>query len=93
VKTEARATWLNEEYIGAVMDESTDVSGNRIINLSFVTRLGFFYVETQACGPDTQSAEYLAAWYKAKVINVLGLGRWRRVNSLVTDTCNTMRAV
>jgi hypothetical protein len=50
---------------------STDVSGNRIINLSFVTRLGSFYVETELCGADTQSAEYLATWYKSKVINVL----------------------
>jgi hemolysin-activating ACP:hemolysin acyltransferase len=41
VKTEARATWLNEEYINTIMD---DISGNRIINLSFVTRLGSSYV-------------------------------------------------
>jgi hypothetical protein len=44
VKTEARATWLDEEYINTIMDENTDVSGNRIVNLSFVTRLGSFYV-------------------------------------------------
>ena len=68
------------------MDESTDVLGNRIINLSFVTRLGFFYVETETCGADTQSAEYLAAWYKAKVVNILAPEQWWRVNSLATDT-------
>jgi hypothetical protein len=66
VKTEARATWLNEEYINAIMDESTNVSGNRIIDFSFVTRLGSFYIETEACGANTQSAEFLSAWYKAK---------------------------
>jgi hypothetical protein len=93
VKMEARATWLNEEYINTIMDESTDISGNRIISLSFVTRLGPFYVETEACGANTQSAEYLAEWYKAKVINVLGPEQWWRANSLATDTCNTMRAV
>ena len=89
VKTEARATWLNEEYINTIMDESTDALGNRIINLSFVTRLECFYVETEACGANTQSAEYLAAWYKAGAINVLGPEKWWRVNSLATDTCST----
>jgi hypothetical protein len=93
VKTEARATWLNEEYLNTVMDENTDVSGNRIVNLSFATRLGSFYVDAEACGVETQSAEFLAGWYKSKVVGFLGPGQWWRVNSLATDTCDTMRAV
>jgi hypothetical protein len=84
---------LNEGYTDTIMNESTDVSGNRIINISFVTRSGSFYVGAEACGANSQSAEYLAAWYKAKVTNVLGPEQWWRVSSLAIDTCNTMRAV
>jgi hypothetical protein len=46
LKTEARRTWLNEEYMYQY-DYGRDASGNCIINLSFVTRLGSVYVETE----------------------------------------------
>jgi hypothetical protein len=53
--------------------------------VSSTLHLGSFYIETEACGTDTRSAEYLAAWYKSKVINVLRPEQWWRVNSLATD--------
>jgi hypothetical protein len=62
--------------ISILLWTSADVIRNHIISLSFVPQLVSFYVETEAYGADTQSAGYLAAWYKSMVVNVLGPKQW-----------------
>jgi hypothetical protein len=81
------------QYINAVMDESSDIAGNRIINLSFVTPHGVFYVDTEDSGAESLTSHYLAQWFIDHVEQAIGSGNWHRVNSLATDTCATMRGV
>jgi hypothetical protein len=60
VYSEAQHHWKMAEYINTVMDESTDIAGNRIVNLSFVTPHGVFYVNTEDSGAESQTSDFLA---------------------------------
>jgi hypothetical protein len=91
-KAHVREVIHQEEFINLVMDESTDVAHNRIINLCVATSKGAFYWETRDSGSNAQTAEFLTNWLVERVDALMG-GDWSRINSISTDTCNTMRAV
>jgi hypothetical protein len=91
-KAHVREVIRQEEFINLVMDESTDVAHNRIINLCVATSKGAFYWETQDSGSHAQTAEFLTNWLVERVDALMGVD-WSRINSISTDTCNTMRAV
>lgn len=60
--------------------------------MCIVTHMGAFYYETEDCGSTPQNAEALSAWV-FKRLEVLVGDNWQRVNSIITDTCATMRVV
>ena len=83
----------NEDYLNIVMDESGDIADRRIINMCIVTPIGAFYYETEDSKDESQTAQMLFEWMMKRVHTIVGDGGWRRFNSFITDTCNTMRAV
>jgi hypothetical protein len=91
-KAQVRQVIRHEDFINIIMDESTDVSHNRIINICVATSKGAFYWETQDSGSHAQTAQFLTNWLVERVEPLVD-GDWSRVNSVSTDTCNTMRAV
>lgn len=82
-----------EEYLNIVMDESTDITDHRIINLCIVISMGVFYYETENSGALSQNAQNLKNWLFIWLEKIVSNNRWWQINSLITDTCATMRAV
>jgi hypothetical protein len=76
-----------------IVDESTDITGRRLINLSVNTPVGAFYIRSVDVGSLTENAGNLASWIRTAIEEVVGAAGWWKVNSLTTDTCSVMRAV
>lgn len=76
-----------------VTDESTNIRKERIINLCCnVPNEGAYYICSKAIGSASMGAEGLAAWVLEEIGAVTSKD-FSRVNSMATDTCNTMRSV
>jgi hypothetical protein len=83
----ARVTNLN-----FICDESTDISNNRVINLSIVIPpFGSFFLENIPVNDDKLDSDYLVDWFFNAIHPWVG-DDYSRVNSITTDTCNTMRS-
>lgn len=92
VKTEVDAIIEKQQYINIVVDESGDISSHRIINLSILTETGAFHYKTEDTGSMQLGAVEISQWVMEKLATLVG-EQWWRINSMATDTCNTMRAV
>jgi hypothetical protein len=78
--------------INVVVDESTNVSNERIQNTSIVTMDGrSFHWLSEDLGSAQQSADEIAKTILAHLIEITE-GDLSMINSLATDTCNTMKA-
>ena len=78
--------------VNLVMDESTNIQRNRIMNLcANIPTYGAFYIKSTALGSHSITAEWTATWFIDQALQLLE-GDTSRLNSLVTDTCPTQRA-
>lgn len=77
------------QCINIVTDESTDINSTRINNLSIHTPHGAIFWSSDDVGATQNTAENLAQWVKGKM-NEISEGNLLRINSLATDTCQTM---
>jgi hypothetical protein len=78
--------------INIAVDESTNISNERIQNTSIITMDGqSFHWLSKDLGSTQQSADEIA---KAVLTNLVDMtdGDLSLVNSLATDTCNTMKS-
>lgn len=74
-----------------ILDESNDVSSNRMINLSVhCPRLGSFFIGNTNTFAATLNATFFVSWF----INLVGKftkGDWAKVSGIATDTCAIIR--
>ena len=92
-KKEVEAILRLQDYLNIVFDASEDISGNRVQNISIVTPEGAFYYATDCSGSVRENAVSVHLWATKQIEGLVGPEGWWRVNSIITDTCSTMRAV
>ena len=79
--------------IDLIIDESSTIGNSRIINVSVHTASGVFFYETSELPADEIDADWLADFIEVKVVPNLCGGIAISINSLATDTCQTMRSL
>lgn len=78
-------------FLNIITDESTDISGNRIINTSMITTSGdCFYISNLEAKAGRLGAEELAE-HTVAIAKQVTNGNLSKVSSITTDTCSTMR--
>ncbi len=82
---------LQETCLNFIVDQSSDIRRQRIINLSVVTRWRTFYIKSVDIGVMAEDASSIVSWILTAIEEIIGRNSWWRVNSICTDTCNTMR--
>jgi hypothetical protein len=88
VKGKVDALLCGQEYLNFVLDESTNISSQRIINLSVVIpRYGSIFIANESVGRQDLTASFFANWFIQRVSEY----NLARISSLTTDTCATMR--
>jgi len=85
---------LNQsERLNVIFDESGDVQGNRILNVSVqVDSRHVFYWKNISLSSQTMSAEALLACLLPEFENMTN-GDLNRISSFSVDTCNASRAI
>lgn len=82
------------KHINLSVDETTNISGRRILNLSLLTPDRSYYIITEDMGAETLNAAIIISWFLKKVTELFGPPHnWSRINSFTSDTCNLMRSV
>jgi hypothetical protein len=86
--------WLSaSQSLNLVTDESTNISGNRIINTSAITNNGdCFYISNIEAEPGKLGAEELADM-AVDTVKKITKGDLSKVASWTTDTCAVMRSM
>ena len=79
-------------HLNIIMDKSSNITMERIANLSVHTQNGAFIYASENIGAQRSTAAITKAWLVDKLI-VLTNGNLLRINSIATDTCPTMFAV
>lgn len=78
-------------FLNLITDESTDISGNRIINTSITTTTGdSFYISNLEAKAARLGAEELAE-HTITIAKQVTNGNLSKISSITTDTCSTMR--
>jgi hypothetical protein len=88
VKGKVDALLHRQDSLSFVLDESTNISSYRIINLSVVIpRYGLIFLANESVGRQDLTASFFANWFlqRASEYNLT------RISSLTTDTCAIMR--
>jgi hypothetical protein len=75
-----------------ITDETSDISYNRILNLSVMANGNSFHIFSENMAATRLTAENIARWLFRHLETLTG-GNWRKINSVATDTCSIMRAV
>jgi len=78
-----------QDYLNCCFDESTNIKGDRVMNLSLTTEKGAFFDSNIDLGAATVSAEFCADLAE-KRLQTVTRGKMSRVNSFCTDTCSPM---
>ena len=79
-----------EQHINIVMDESTNIQFNRIMNVSVSTDRGVFHWKSRDIGARNMTAESCAEFITEELW-LMTKNNLSRINSMSTDTCATMR--
>ena len=88
VKGKVDTLLRGQDSLNFVLDESTNISSHRIINLSVVIpRYRSIFLANESVGKEDLTASFFANWFiqRASEYNLT------RISSLTTDTCATMR--
>jgi hypothetical protein len=70
-------------------DESNDVANNKIINISITTERGAFCYKNINLGVTAVTVKYYAEKIKQEIRSITK-GQPKRINSILTDTCDTI---
>lgn len=90
-KTSIESRLRTKGRLNFVTDESTNIRKERIINLCCNIPLeGAYYICSKAIGSVSMGGEEITAWVLQEIKTVTS-DNFSRVNSVATDTCNTMR--
>jgi hypothetical protein len=89
VKTRVDKAIAEESHLNITFDAATDISHQRILNVSVGTRLGSFYYTNAVLGSDTVSAEYQCQRLIDIVSTITG-SKFDLINAISGDTCSTM---
>jgi hypothetical protein len=91
-KAELKAELSASPFLGLIMDESTNINQNRIINTSVVTSSGdtFYWKNTEAEAGKLGAKELTA--YIIETGHEITDRNMKKWTSFISDTCSTMRA-
>lgn len=89
IKVDVSTILQDLQHINIVTDESTNVNGSRILNLSINTPRGSFHWISEDIGSRQFSATEIVTWLKSQ-LQILTNNDLKRVNSIATDTCPIM---
>ena len=78
-----------QDLLAISFDESSNVESDRIMNIAIATERGAFHYESIDLGTATVSAEFNAEIIGKRPL-VITKEQVKRVNSISTDTCDTM---
>ena len=92
VKTHVTEAIHRLQYLNIVIDESSNINRQRVVNISAHTKIGSLYVLTEDIKALRMSGENYTNWLKNHLLIVCN-GDPKRINSVNTDTCATMRDV
>jgi len=94
VEREVAAELKKLQYFNLCVDETTNIRGQRILNLSISTPSCSYYITSEDMADQNLNAQVISLWVVKKVTELLGPStEWSKVNSLASDTCNLMKAV
>jgi hypothetical protein len=92
VKERVEDTWKGASQLGIVADESSNITGDRIGNISVIHKgTSYFWSNTDLEAEDAD-ADTTVAHIKSEALKITR-GDLKRLSSLATDTCNTQRKV
>lgn len=92
VKERVEDTWKGASQLGIVADESSNIIGDRIGNISVMHKgTSYFWNNTDLEAEDAD-ADTTVAHIKSGAFKITR-GDLKRLSSLATDTCNTQRKV
>ncbi len=83
-----------ERYLNFTTDETSNIQKERVQNLCVVIRKEKAYYmcsETINNPNESMNGRLTADWTLKKIEKVVGIDGWHHINSVGTDTCNTMR--
>lgn len=92
VKETVDAIIDEEEALGVVFDETTNVISDRVLNISITTSRGAFYYHNLILPPETASSSLLTNLV-VESLDTVSRGKRERINACSTDTCSTMRDI
>jgi Protein of unknown function (DUF 659)/hAT family C-terminal dimerisation region len=78
------------DRINVSLDESTNIKANRIVNISIHSVYGSLHYISEDVRSKRMTGSATAAWLRDH-LRVLSNQRLDRINSIVNDTCSTMR--
>jgi len=90
VKNQVDHEIAKEQYINVIMDESTNIQFNWIMNVSVSTDKGVFHWNSKDIGAKEMTVE-LCANLIVEELRIMMKNDLLRINSMSTDTCATMR--
>jgi Protein of unknown function (DUF 659)/hAT family C-terminal dimerisation region len=76
-------------YLNVITDESENISSERIANISIHTLSGAFHWTSEDLLARRMTAVGVSEWLKEH-LKIISNGDLSRINSIATDTCNTM---
>lgn len=78
--------------INTITDESTNITGARISNISLHTDIGQLHWRSEDIGAKQMNADNVVNWLKDHLI-ILSEGDYKKINSIANDTCPLMLSV
>jgi hypothetical protein len=88
VKKEVTANFASCEYLGIVADESSNVAGTRIENISVICDQTSYHWKSESIGDQDSTADEVLKSIRKKALEITGQ-ELSRLSSLTTDTCDT----
>jgi hypothetical protein len=90
LKTGVEERLASFHHFNVVTDESTNINGSRIMNLSIHIGAGSFHWISEDVGATQLNVDEIARWVKSQ-LQIITKNNLQRVNSIATDTCQIMQ--
>jgi hypothetical protein len=92
VKAKVSRHFQQATHLNIIIDESSNITMERIANISVHTSNGAFYHASDNIHANRSTAQMTKAWLWEKLVELTD-NNLLRINSIATDTCATMLAV
>ena len=93
IKAEVDPRIKHSERLGIILDESTTINSDRVLDLFINTDSGCFFQGIIELGAKTISAEYLCKELQARIIQLISPHNVSKVTAFSTDTCAAMESL